>query len=92
MRRSFKIGVALTVLVAVAAVLIAPTIVMPMTTLRVHHRVSSHAGAVHAHGGLLAATDPGLSHLIPSAFGSQISVELRTPNRALSLTPLVLLC
>jgi hypothetical protein len=91
MRRSFKIGVALTVLVAVAAVLIAPTIVMPMTTLRVHH-VSSHTSAGHANGTLLASSNPGLPHLLPSAFGSQISVGLRSPNRALSLTPLVLLC
>ena len=91
MRRSFKIGVALTVLVAVATVLIAPTIVMQMTTLRTHH-VSSHAGGVHVNGSLHASTDPGLSHILPSAFGSQVSVRLRSPNRALSLAPLVLLC
>jgi hypothetical protein len=91
MRRSFKIGVALTVLIAVAAVLIAPTIVMPMTTLRAHH-VSSHANGGQANDTLNASSNPGLPHLLPSAFGSQISVSLRSPNRALSLPPLVLLC
>lgn len=48
---SLKILVALAVLVAVATVLIAPSIDMPETTLREHH-VTSHSAGDHSSGNL----------------------------------------
>ena len=63
MSRAFRIGLALAVLFAVAAVLIAPTIDMPETTLR-EHQVASHFSNEHGTGNLASICVPGASFLL----------------------------
>jgi hypothetical protein len=85
MSRPFKIGVAFAVLLAVATVLIAPTIDMPETTLR-EHQVASHSCSGHAPGGLSTFSVAGTSALL--AFGNaarlamipQLSKRPRVPS------------
>lgn len=85
MSRPFKIGVALAVLLAVATVLIAPTIDMPETTLR-EHQVASHFCSEHAPGGLSTFAVAGTSALQPFGSASRFAVvphlskRLRVPS------------
>ena len=63
MSRTLRIGVAIAVLLAVATVLIAPSIDMPETTLR-EHQVTSHSFGEHGAGGLLALCAASVSALV----------------------------
>src|SRR5258708_7311653 len=56
---SFRIAIALAVLIAVATVLIAPSIDMPETALREHH-VTSHLVGDHSSGNLTSLGTAGL--------------------------------
>lgn len=84
MSMPFKIGVALAVLLAVATVLIAPTIDMPQTTLR-EHQVTSHSCSEHALG-LSTFSVAGTSAPLPLGSAArfavipQISKHLRVPS------------
>ena len=85
MSQAFKIRVSLAVLLAVATVLLAPTIDMPETTLR-EHQVACHSCSEHVNGGLSTFSVTGASGLSP--FGStarfavipKLSKRLRVPS------------
>ncbi len=62
MSRTFKFAVVLVTVIAVATVLIAPTIDMPGTTLREHSVSSSHGSGEHLHGGFLIVSSASLSN------------------------------
>jgi hypothetical protein len=80
MKGTFRAGVAMAVLLAVATVLIAPTVDLPETVLREHH-VASHASGEHAQGELQASSNADPSHLLIDAVGSHLAVDLRSTDR-----------
>jgi hypothetical protein len=73
--------VAMAVLLAVAAVLIAPNVDLPETVLREQH-VVSHASGEHAQGKLQASSNTDPSRPLIGAAGSDLPVVLRTTDRA----------
>jgi hypothetical protein len=70
MKGRFRAGVAIAVLLAVAAVLIAPSVDLPETVLR-EHQVVSHARGGHAQGKVQTASSTGVSHLMIDAIAAR---------------------
>jgi hypothetical protein len=81
MKGSFRASVAVAVLLAVATVLIAPTVDLPETVLREHH-VVSHASGEHAQGKLRTSSNADPSYLLIDAVGSDLPVVLRSTDHA----------
>lgn len=78
MSRTFKFGVALAILIAVATVLIAPTIDMPETALREHRVTSSHSSGEQTPGGFSIV--PGANSFHSHAFAMEESRSPRVQN------------
>lgn len=74
MSRTLTIGVSLAVLVAIATVLIAPTVDLPETTLR-EHQVASHSTGEHAPGSLSTISGVGISALLAFGTATRFSPE-----------------
>jgi hypothetical protein len=91
MPRTITIGVALAVLIAVATVLIAPTIDLPETTLR-EHQVVSHSSGEHAPGNLSMFSGLGLSALFAFMIAARLSPELSLWHRPRVPSSQVLRC
>jgi len=88
---SFKIAIALAVLIAVATVLIAPSIEMPETTLRQHH-VTSHSSGYDASGNLTSLGATGLLRAFQTIDAHRPSDSPQTSTRGHSQSSLVLRC
>lgn len=86
---SFRIVLAFAVLVAVATVLIAPSIDMPETALREHH-ITSHSIEGHSSGNLTVEgkTAPSQSYLNPPAIRNSEHPELLNRGHKQSFTVL----
>ena len=91
MSRTFKLGVALAVLVAVATVLIAPTVDLPETTLR-EHQVASHSSGEHAPGSFSTFFSAGVSALFAFGIAARFSLEPLLSHRARVPSSQVLRC
>ena len=91
MSRAFRIGVAFAVLFAVAAVLIAPTIDMPETTLR-EHQVTSHSCGEHGIGNLAPLCVAGASLLLAFALEARCSGNTLLSDRPRVPSSRVLRC
>lgn len=91
MSRAIRTGVALAVLLAVAAVLIAPTIDMPETTLR-EHQVTSHSSSEHGPGTLASICIAGASFLLALEMERRASRKTLLPERPRIPSSRVLRC
>jgi len=88
---SFRVAIALAVLIAVATVLIAPSIEMPETTLRQHH-VTSHSAGYDASGNLTSSVTSGLLRAFQTIDAHLLSEGPLSSTRGNSQSSLVLRC
>lgn len=88
---SLRIAIALAVLVAVATVLIAPSIDMPETTLREHH-VASHSAGDHSSGNLTTLGTAALLRVFQTIDAHRTSDGPKSSSREHNRSPLVLRC
>ena|SRR6188472_1409442 len=88
---SFRIAIALAVLIAVATVLIAPSIDMPETTLREHH-VSSHSADYNSSGNLTSLGTASLLRAFQTIDAHPPSDDPQFSTRGYSQSSLVLRC
>jgi len=88
---SFTTAIALAVLVAVAAVLIAPSIDMPETTLREHH-VTSHSASNNSSGNLTSLGTASLLRAFQTIDVNRPSDGPQFSTRGQSQSSLVLRC
>lgn len=79
MKGTFRAAVAIAVVLAVATILIAPTVDLPETVLREQH-VVSHASGEHAQGKLQASSNTHPSYLLIGSVGSDLPVVLRSTD------------
>ena len=91
MSRTFRIGVVIAVLLAVATVLIAPTIDMPETTLR-EHQVTSHFSSEHAPGNLVTWCAAGASVIASHETTARLAISAHFGGRRRVPSSLVLRC
>ena len=92
MSRAFKFGVALVMLIAVATVLIAPTIDLPETTLREHGVATSHGSGEHTQGGFSIVSSAGSSNWHAFEMEERRSPDVQTSDRANVPSTTVLRC
>lgn len=92
MLRTFKFGVALMLLIAVATVLIAPSIDMPETTLREHRVASSHGSGDLTQGGFSIVSSAGSSNLHVFEMEERRSPDVQTSARVSAPSTTVLRC
>ena len=88
---SFRTAIALAVLVAVATVLIAPSIDMPETTLREHH-VTSHSASNNSSGNLTSLGTASLLRAFQTIDVNRPSDGPQFSTRGQSQSSLVLRC
>jgi hypothetical protein len=92
MKGGFRIGLVVAVLLAVATVLIAPTVDLPETVLRGDHLVS-HAGGEHGHGNLQkTASDQSPSYLITQMVETYRPISHSFPDHVESKPSRILRC
>ena len=90
-RRAYTLAVILTILVAVATALIAPSIDMPDTVLR-EHQVSLHAAGTHAANNLLNTGVSSPGEAIQSDAASHDAEVSPSSHIGRTQTPFVLRC
>jgi hypothetical protein len=89
--RAYTLAVILTILVAVATALIAPSIDMPDTVLREHH-VSLHAAGVHAVNNLSNTGSAVLNEAVQSDAAIRVSATSPSSNNMRTQLSFVLRC
>ncbi len=90
-RQAFSVFVALTILIAVATTLIAPSIDMPDTVLHEHH-VASHSAGGHASGSLMSSGISTAIEVYQNESASRSLDILHSPNSGYNLSSVVLRC
>lgn len=92
MSRPFKFGVALVMLIAVATVLIAPSIDMPETTLREHRVASTHGSGELTQGGFSIVSSAGSSNWHVFEMEERRTPDVQTSDRISVPSTTVLRC